>query len=490
MALSGPEALRSLDSAVRDVRAEENTIAKRLSRSAERVAKLRETQAELFRQLAEVRLSPDVRAELSGRLIQAEERAYEMIAQHSRSLAEAQETLEALDENVAEKTRERRKILAEIDDVQLELKSLAETIAQTIAKDPVYEAKRLEAEELDRIASQSMTKTEVAETDKLQKGRPYREDSLFMYLWEAGYGTRSYKANNLVRWLDGLVARMIRYHDARPNFAMLNEIPMRLREHAERQMAHAAEAEEELDALEQSAIDDAGGKPVRERLARGQDKLSQIDEEMSALEDERDQQARNLRHMAEGRDPAFEEAERILAHSLGQQDIGALLASARVTHTPEDDVIVAKIDDVRARITDEAQETADHKERLKTLSQRRRELEDIEWEFKKARFDDPRSVFREDDLAGDLLGEFLRGAISASSYWGQWQKSQSWRPGTSDWGGGIGLPRSGRKPRRPSSGFTWPTGGNTGGGGFSRPRKRTGSRGSRKSGGFKTGGGF
>lgn len=490
MALSGPEALRSLDGAVRDVRQEENAVAKRLARGAERVAKLRETETELFRQLADVRLSPDVRAELAGRLIQAEERAHEMIAQHSRDVADAEVTLEKLDTEVADKARLRRDVLTEIDDIQLELKTLAEKIAQTIAKDPAYEAQRLEAEELDRIASQSMAKTEVAETDKLQKGRPYREDPLFMYLWEAGYGTRSYKANNLVRWLDGLVARMVRYHDARPNFAMLNEIPMRLREHAERQMANAAAAEEKLDALEQTAIDAAGGKPVRQKLTAAQNRLSALDEDMSALEDERDGQARNLRHMAEGRDPSFEEAGRILALSLGQQDIGALLTSARATHTPEDDVIVAKIDDVRARMNDEGRETAEHKERLKILSQRRRELEDIEWEFKKARFDDPRSMFREDDLTGDLLGEFLRGAITASSYWGQWQQSQSWQPGTSDWGGGIGLPRSGRK-RRPSPGFTWPTGGSTSnGGGFSRPRKRSGSRGSRKSGGFKTGGGF
>lgn len=487
MALSGPQALKSLDGAVRDVRQEEDAIAKRLARGAERVAKLRETETELFRQLADVRLTADVRTELSGRLIQAEERAHEMLAQHTLDLAAAQKALEALDTEVADKARKRRKVLEDIDDIQIELKALADGIAQAIAKDPVYVAKREEAEELDRVASQSMTKTEVAETDKQQKGRPYREDPLFMYLWEAGYGTKAYRANNLVRWIDGMIARMVRYHDARPNFAMLNEIPLRLREHAERQMAKAAMAEEELDALEQDAIDAAGGKPVRQKLSRAQAKLSQIDEEMSALEDERDDQTKALQHLAEGRDPAFEEAGRILAQSLGQQDIGALLDSARTTHTPEDDIIVAKIDDTRARISDENGETAEHRERLKTLSQRRRELEDIEWEFKKARFDDPRSVFREDDLAGDLLGEFLRGAITAGSYWGQWQKSQSWQPGTSDWGGGVGLPRSGRKRRRQSSGFTWPTGASMGGG-FSRPR--SGSKGSRKSGGFKTGGGF
>ena len=52
MSLSGPEALRSLDEALRDIRREEDEIAKRLARSAELVTKFKETESELLRQLA------------------------------------------------------------------------------------------------------------------------------------------------------------------------------------------------------------------------------------------------------------------------------------------------------------------------------------------------------------------------------------------------------------------------------------------------------
>lgn len=486
MALSGPEALRSLDDALRDIRREEEDVAKRLARSAERVGKLGETQAELFRQLAEIRLGPEVRAELSGQLINAEERAHEILARHSKDVIEADTALRALDNKVADRAQARREALGQVDDAQEELRALSEGIAQAIAKDPAYKAKRDEAEKLDQIASESMAKTTISETDREQKGRPYREDSLFMYLWEVGYGTKNYRANNLVRWLDSMVARLIGYHEARPNFTMLNEIPLRLREHAERQVAIAQTVEQELDILEQAAIDAAGGKPVREALIETQARMEKIDIGMATLEDERDAQARVYRHLAEGRDPAFTEAREILTQSLEQQSIRDLLANARNTRTGDDDAIIIKIDDARSRVAEEEAEALDHKGRLKTLGNRRRELEDIEWEFKKARFDDPRSMFREDSLAGDTLGEFLRGAVTAAVYWDQWRNSQSWRAGTGDWGGGIGLPRSGRS-RRQKTGFTWPAGGSSGGG-FSRPRK--GSRGTRKSGGFKTGGGF
>ncbi len=483
MALSGPEALKSLDDAVRDIRQEEDGIAKRLSRRAERMAKLRETEAELFRQLAEIRLSADERNEMAGRLIRAEERAHEMIAAHAGALDEAREALRAQDTAVAEKARTRHAVLEDIDSAQGELRALSQRIAQATARDPSYESKRAEADAYDRIASQSLAKTEIAEADREQKGKPYRADPLFMYLWEAGYGTRSYRANPLVRWLDSWVAGIVGYSEARPNFAMLNEIPMRLRTHAERQNELAQKAEAELDALEEAAIDEAGGAPIRERIANAQAQLERIDAEMAEIEDARDERAEALRLLAEGRDPAFEEALEILAESLGRQDLRTLLAEARRTLTPEDDAIVAKIDDVRERIAADETEAAEHEARLKTLARRRRELEDIEWEFKKARFDDPRSVFRQDELAGDMLGEFLRGAVSAAAYWDSWRKSQGWRPGTSDWGGGIGLPRSGRNRRRSGS-IQWP---GSGTGGFSRPR--AGSRGSRRSGGFKTGGG-
>jgi hypothetical protein len=114
---------------------------------------------------------------------------------------------------------------------------------------------------------------------------------------------------------------------------------------------------------------------------------------------------------------------------------------------------------------------------------------------------------------GDLLNDFLRGGISAASYWDQWRKSQNWAQG-SEWGAGYKPTRNSGagNPWPPSggSGFQWPEGsfggpgstkskprggfgggfggGGSSGGGFSRPR--TGSSGTRKHGGFKTGGGF
>ncbi|VAW22533.1 hypothetical protein MNBD_ALPHA12-1904 [hydrothermal vent metagenome] len=495
--------MRSLDDAVRDIRREENDVSKRLSRSSERVAKIRESEAELFRKLAALRLDSDMQKQIEGQLSRAEREARNVLKSHAASFASSEQQIELLDEKIAALAEDRRKALTNIDVHQEKLKALAKQISTIIANDPEFEKKRAVANQLQAIANESLKKTTQAEADQEQKGRPYRQDPLFSYLWEKGYGTTNYKANNLVRLLDAKVARFIGYQDARTNFSMLNEIPLRLREHAERQMEAAEKAEEALDEIEARAVTKAGGDPIKKALAETQNRIEAIDREMVKAEDERDELVKKLRQLAEGREPAFAKAVKNLAKAMQGREIIDLMAQARQTRTVDDDIIISKIDDARVRLIDEENETGELRERLKVLARRRRELEDIAWEFKKSQFDDPRSVFRRDELVGDLLNEFLHGAITAASYWGQWQRSQNWRAGTTDWGGGVGLPNKGRRSNWPQRG-PWSAGGSSRNGApgsrpsrsksgkFNRPRSssRSGSRGSRKSGGFKTGGGF
>lgn len=522
MSLSGPEALRSLDEALRDIRREEDEIAKRLARSAELVTKFKETESELLRQLAEVRLEPDVQAVLTGRLSQAELKARDMLSKHGANLSAAESELMGLDKQIAALAKERTELAGAAETAQSELKALADRVSVEAVKNPEYAEKRKAAEQLAQVADGSIRKTQQAEADREQKGRPYRDDTLFMYLWERGFGTKNYRENNLIQYFDSLIARLVGFPEARVNFAMLNDIPLRLREHAERQQQIAHVAADEVTRLEKAAVDAAGGRPTREALEKAEARIGAIDQEMVAAEDKRDERARQQRELAQGSDPAFSSAVNGLAEALGREDIKTLLAEARATETGQDDTIVKQIDELRQRASEEDGDSREQRGRLKTLAARRRELEDIQYEFKKQGFDNPRSTFREDKLVGDLLNDFLRGGITAADYWGQWRRSQNWQggvapqqqaqqPQNSPWGGNSGgfqWPDSsfgggasggrrdggfggswGRLPG-PGGGFGGGGGGssNSGGGGFSRPR--TGSSGNRSGGGFKTGGGF
>jgi hypothetical protein len=512
MTLRGPEALASLEEAMRDIRREEDEISRRLARSSERIAKIKESEAELFRQLARLKLDPTVQPELDGSLSAAELRARETLKGHSKNVEKAERAIAELEAERNTLVEQRQSALARLTEKQDALKTLGDQQIARLKADPEFIALRRSAEEMGEIAEQSIRKTEMAEADREQKGKPYRDDPLFMYLWDSGYGTSSYRANNLVRFFDGMVARMVGFHKARPNYAMLNELPLRLREHAERQEENAQAAEARLEAWRDSAVDESGGKPLRDDIARIEAEIEQLDAAIVASEDRRNDAAQALQDLVEGRDPAFNTATAELAAALEREDLKTLLAEARRTRTSQDDTIIAQIDEARSRLREEEGETREQRDRLKILAARRRELEDIQWEFKKQRFDDPRSSFREDKLVGDLLNDFLRGGISAASYWDHWRKSQNWAPGN-EWGASSGSHRPSKASpwaQKGGSTFQWPdnsvgggsrtnrpsgdgfgggwSGGSSSGGGFSRPR--TGSSGTRKHTGFKTGGGF
>ena len=95
-------------------------------------------------------------------------------------------------------------------------------------------ARRQPASGEDQQVARAEAKAVQAEADREEKRRPYEADPLFMYLWRRRYGTRDYRASNLVRYFDRKVAHLIGFETARINYAMLMELPDRLREHAER----------------------------------------------------------------------------------------------------------------------------------------------------------------------------------------------------------------------------------------------------------------
>ena len=85
-----------------------------------------------------------------------------------------------------------------------------------------------------RMVEAAERKAAQAEADLAAKRVPYEQDPIFMYLWRRGFGTPRYTSTGLVRNLDRMVARHVGYADASRNYTMLTELPIRLREHADR----------------------------------------------------------------------------------------------------------------------------------------------------------------------------------------------------------------------------------------------------------------
>ncbi|HVX79951.1 MAG TPA: hypothetical protein VHB23_01140 [Devosiaceae bacterium] len=445
MTLTGPQVLAALDEALRDIRREEDEILRKLGRAAERIAKMRETEGELLRQFAEPRLPPEQFEALAAPIAAASLAGRDVLRQRAAELVAGADQMAEIEAELGRLTAERGRALATVDRQQATLRGLSGRIAAAIARDPDYERQKNLAARLKAIASAARAKARQAELDRDQKARTYRSDRLFSYLLQRDFGGPNYRGRGLIAALDGWVARLIGYERAARHFRLLNELPLVLAIHADRQAASAAAAEEAIDEIERTAIEAAGGAQVLTGLAEAQQRITEIDGQIAVLQDERKALTAAQRLLAEADDGAFGRTVNALTRALGSPDIQSLILAQRTARPGEDDPFIAQLDDTRLRIAEERIDMQDEGARLATLASRRRALEDIEYEFKALKFDDPRSVFRDEGLIAHELGNFLTGAISAESYWDAFRRGQAWSAGTSDWGGGIGLPRRGRQ---------------------------------------------
>ncbi|MFU8889725.1 MAG: hypothetical protein ACNA8N_14110, partial [Trueperaceae bacterium] len=364
---------------------------------------------------------------------------------------------------------------------------------------PGYLALREAAEAAERVAVHADEKATLAEEERAAKGAAYDGDPLFAYLWRRGYGTTTYRGWPLTRWLDGRVARLIGFEQARRNYHRLQELPVRLREHADRVGAAADEA---LAALAERDADEReadGVLPLADAVEAARVHLLELDAEIErsaaavAAVDER------LAAFARGEDPLYLEAVALLTEELGRVSLKALAREAIATPLPEDDRVVARLLELERRRETQTMAQAELREAAARHKARATDLERVRIDFTRRRYDQPGNVFTEGALIGTLLAQLLDGVMTRDALWRVLERQRRVAPTRSDptfgsggfgrgspWGGGLGGGSGGGKSvsfggTKRAGGFK--TGGSIGGGGF-----KTGGR--MGGGGFKTGGKF
>ena len=328
---------------------------------------------------------------------------------------------------------------------------------------------------MTEVHAKATAKAEEAVRTEVQKGAAYRGDPLFMYLWQRKYGSSDYRAHPLFAWLDSKVAALVRYGDARANFAVLTEIPVRLKEHVGSIAGRLAEQRASLDARRAARIREMAGNDIPAKLTEARaTELAQV-RQLEALAAEIAETGNQLRLYAEGQDQSYVLAVGLYAKFLENESARALIADAKATPTPTDDKIVERVLDIGARMEVLEKTIAGEKQKLDEYFQRKQELTRISTNFRRQHFDDAGSVIQGIDTQ-ELLMLLLRGAITAAEYWARTQSNQRWRDRPADpWRRASGLPPLGDILIGSAGGF--------GGGGS---RRASGSR--EKD--FRTGGTF
>ena len=196
-----------------------------------------------------------------------------------------------------------------------------------------------------------------------------------MYLWNKKHGQAEDKSWYLVSYLDQMVARLTGYLGARANYAMLQEIPLRLREHANEKQRDVEASQDRVSMLERAALIADGIEPIEAQAEAGnasvkaaEDAVVKITAELRQIEAERPQ--------AMGDDAIYTQAIELLAGSLAQKDLQQLYQDALRTPAKEDDELVMSIGKTREALQKADAEVSQIRAQIREMSRRRSELEE------------------------------------------------------------------------------------------------------------------
>jgi len=430
-----------------------------------RLSELRIEEADQFRQLAKFRLDEMGAGQVAARLDKVHHAVPTFLDQHKQALVELDNKLEQLKQS-RQKLEQQRESGINLRDQAVEtLQRQLEESKKKLEQDQDYQLQKEKAIRAAEVTRRADEKASQSEADLASKGEPYQEDAIFMYLWQRRYMTPDYRANSIIRSLDGWVARLIDYREGRADYHMLNELPLRLREHADRAAEEARRQQKALQALERQRAEKDGVGTTQTELEKAEAQLQQVNDEIETHEKRYQELLAQKADFAAGKDKYTQKAVEVLVAELESEDTLELYRQAQATPRPEDDAIVMRLH----KLQQEQQETnkrisdfkADRRQHRKALE----ELTKLGGKFRRSNYDTRYSSFPTNLGIGILLGEILRGGRSSGSAWDRIGESQKWDFPDIGGSGGSG-------------------GGGFGGfGGF-------GSGGGFGGGGFRTGGGF
>jgi len=479
--LPGSQAMGSIEQSLSEAKRDLEATNTQLATMSSAKADLQREEGVAYRELAKLRLDVLARDAMVGDLDASERQARTLLDSHQAAI-EALEKEIAEREKAGESVQRERAMLVERHEKLGEQIDAAEAKTQArLATIPEFAAQLALATEAEAVVKRAERKAERARADRVEKGKPFEADALFMYLWQRQYDTAGYRAMPLFRWLDGKVAGLCRYAAARPIYSMLVSLPERLGEHVAEVQGRADVEAERLKVLEREAMAADGVADLAATFDEQDTALAALNADLAKHESAVIELQRRRSELMGGGSENFQKALDILSVAYQRESIRALYQDARATSMPDDDNIVERLEDIAERKHDLKRDSGHLAATQLAQVKRVTELEKIRTDFRQHRFDSGNSTFSDPSLIALVLGQFMKGVLSSGGVWDALRRQQRFEPGRADPGfGSGGLWGSTRKGRGGSP--LGPIGGGFGG--------RSSGGGGVGGGRFKTGGTF
>ena len=506
--ISGREALGVIQRSIAEEQARSREVEGQLEAAGKALLATDQERARSLAQLARLHIEARAAGEAAERLEAADRRVLDALERRQQEIQVLEREREALAARAYELAVERERDAEALERAAEAVDEAEAATQQRLAADPGYVSLRDAAEQAERVAVHADEKATLAEQELAAKGAAYDADPLFAYLWRRGFGTTAYRAWPLTRWLDGKVARLIGFEAARRNYQRLQELPVRLREHAERVGATADEALDALRARDAAEREADGVTALEARRDEARGALERTDAAIEETAQSTERLRERLDGYTRGEDPAYLEAVGGLAEELGQVPLRTLAREAIATPYPEDDRIVARLLELERQRETQVATKAELQEAAARHRARTTDLEKVRIDFTRRRYDQPDTSFPDAAMIATLIAQLLHGTMTRDALWRVLEQQRRVTPRRADpsfgsggfgrgspWGGGLpggsgggpfgGFGGTGRAGGGglPRVGGGISTGGRIGGGGF-----KTGGR--IGGGGFRTGGKF
>lgn len=490
---TGTQTLQSINQTLDTVNNDVERLDRLLNELSQSQAANQSEQSQVFQRLALLRLQALQAEPLQNQLSHADSMALSALNKRKEALESLEKRIQDLQLSITKKEDDREQEAQRMKEYAQKLIDCERQAQSELESDAEFLAQFAISETADAIADRAESKTQTANEDRVQKGKPFEADPLFMYLWNRHYGQAEYKAGLISRMLDKWVARLCSFEKVRVNYWMLLELPKRLALHAE-SVRHKADDElQTLEAIERRIAEKNGVLAAQAELDQQTQRVDNHDDQIQIMENEYDHLLHERNQFSTGEDAGFKEAIHIISAALQRKEIYALQSMTEKTAQREDDQLVDTLFDLRQEASELKSNINENRQRQQRYLDKLNELKQVRHQFKRKRFDDVRSGFENGGLIGIALNEFLRGVLSNGELWRVIERSQRHRDvgAWPDFGsGGLGHGGAGNnrnRRRRGGSTWHWPGGSRSSGGGFRLPRSGGSSRGR---GGFRTGGGF
>lgn len=435
-----------------------------------KITGLMEEREETYSKLAVIYL-PEIDAESVKKTLKEVQKEVQAIFE------EKQERRKKVEELMQASKENKNGIEAKFDDVTKELKTTAaehDKVKEAVMKEckdvPKYKDTILQADKAEERLRQNKTRVVEVKNEAEEKLPAYENNKLFSYLLGRNYGDNGYAGNMITKKLDGFVAKVINYDEAKKNYDFLKSMPELMKEEVKARQKELDSLVKNLQEMESKVGSKYGlQKIISEGISLFKER-KKIGEEIEKLDEEYKKYLAERKEIDNTKGGYHQTAIKKLKEYLKSESIADLKEKAKATSGTEDDKAVYRIEEIDTEIRDFKDKSKDAKKERDDMGEKLEKLKDMYKKYSNNNYDSSNSNFKSGFDINNLLILYMAGQMSHDDVWNDIKDHQEFEHHSS-----YSSSSYSSSSHDSSSGFGG--GGFSGGGGFG-------------GGGFSSGGGF